>query len=229
MKYWSRRAAAVAGAAAMAFSAPASAEVVASSQAGFVIRLSAEVTANPEETWRTLVAPAQWWNKAHTFSGDSANLYIDSQATGCFCEKLPPAKDAPAGRRGGSVEHMRLIHVDPGKVLRMSGALGPLQSEALDGTMTITLKPVGGKTRILWEYVVGGYMRFKPDEIAPAVNKVLAEQLDGLAAKLGRSAPSEDRKGAAGPKVSDPGFLGDAPSEGGAGAKGDEAYVEPTR
>jgi len=212
--------------------APASAEVVSSSEAGFVIRLSAEVAANADDTWRTLVTPAQWWNKAHTFSGDAANLYIDSQATGCFCEKLPPAKDAPAGRRGGSVEHMRVIHVDPGKVLRMTGALGPLQSEALDGTMTITLKPVGGKTRILWEYVVGGYMRFKPDEIAPAVNKVLAEQLDGLAAKLGRSAPPAKGKGAAGATVSDPGFLSDTPSEGRAEARAgskEEASVEPTR
>lgn len=213
--------------------APASAEVVASSETGFVIRLSAEVAASADETWRTLVTPAQWWNKAHTFSGDAANLYIDSQATGCFCEKLPAAKDAPAGRRSGSVEHMRLIHVDPGKVLRMSGSLGPLQSEALDGTMTITLKPMGGKTRILWEYVVGGYMRFKPDEIAPAVNKVLAEQLESLAAKLGPAAPRAEVKGRAGPTVSDPGFLGDAPGdgkgEGRAAPRGDKNHVEPTR
>lgn len=215
----------------MTLSAPASAEVVASSESGFVIRLSTEVAADANETWRTLVTPAQWWNKAHTFSGDAANLYIDSQATGCFCEKLPAAKDAPAGRRPGSVEHMRLIHVDPGKVLRMSGSLGPLQSEALDGTMTITLKPVGGKTRILWEYVVGGYMRFKPDEIAPAVNKMLAEQLESLAAKLGAVAPRVETKGRTAPTVSDPGFLGEETSDAKArtAPKDDEEYVEPTR
>jgi hypothetical protein len=202
--------------------APASAEVVASSDAGFVIRLSTEVTAKPDDAWKELVAPADWWIKDHTFSGDSANLYIDSQATGCFCEKLPAPKDAPAGRRSGSVEHMRIVYVDPGKVLRMSGALGPLQSEAVNGTLTITLKPVAGKTRILWEYVVGGYMRYKPDEIAPAVNKVLGDQLESLAAKLGPVAPPSAAKGGAGkgaparpgatPKVSDPKFL-DEPTE----------------
>ncbi|HEX7930708.1 MAG TPA: SRPBCC family protein [Sphingomicrobium sp.] len=218
MKHWT------AGlAAALVFSVPAAAEVVASSDAGFVIRLSTEVTAKPDDAWKELVTPADWWNKDHTFSGDAANLYIDGQATGCFCEKLPAPKDAPAGRRPGSVEHMRIVYVDPGKVLRMNGALGPLQSEALDGTLTITLKPVAGKTRILWEYVVGGYMRYKPDEIAPAVNKVLGEQLESLAAKLGPVAPPTPTKGAgakgaagksgATPKVSDPKFLDDSAEE----------------
>ena len=56
---------------------------------------------------------------------------------------------------------------------------------ALTGTLTITLKPGGAGTRIVMEYVVGGYMRYKSDEIAPAVDKVLAEQLAGLAASLG--------------------------------------------
>lgn len=224
---------------------PASAEVISSSEAGFVIRLSTEVTAKPDDAWKTLVSPAEWWNKDHTWSGDAANLYIDSQATGCFCEKLPPAKDAPAGRRPGSVEHLRIVHVDPGKVLRMTGALGPLQSEALDGTMTITLKPVNGKTRILLEYIVGGFMRFKPDQIVPAVDKVLAEQLGRLAEKLGPVAPPPAAKAGAAPKISDPEFLDEpsaeeakkpvqAPAPKPSGRKrpvpkDDKDYVEPTR
>ena len=162
----------------------AAAEVVASSEAGFVVRETAEVPAAPAATWAALVAPQNWWNKAHTFSGDSANLYLDAQGGGCFCEKLP-LKDGAPGTRGGSVAHMRVVYADPGKALRMVGALGPLQSEALTGTLTITLKPGGAGTRIVMEYVVGGYMRYKTDEIAPAVDKVLAEQLAGLAASLG--------------------------------------------
>ena len=163
---------------------PAAAEVVASSEAGFVVRETAEVPADPAATWAALIAPQNWWNKAHTFSGDSANLYLDAQGGGCFCEKLP-LKDGAPGTRGGSVAHMRVVYADPGKALRMVGALGPLQSEALTGTLTITLKPGGAGTRIVMEYVVGGYMRYKTEEIAPAVDKVLAEQLAGLAASLG--------------------------------------------
>ena len=164
---------------------PAAAEVVAQSEAGFVTRAAATVKADPAAAWLTLVAPNQWWNGEHTYSGDPKNLYIDPQATGCFCEKLPATKDAPAGARPGSIEHMHVIYAAPGRVLRMSGGLGPLQSEAVEGTLTITLKPTDGGTRILWEYVVGGYMRQKIPELAPLVDKVLLEQLTRLAAKLG--------------------------------------------
>jgi hypothetical protein len=170
---------------ALAFAAqPVAGEVILQSETGFVIRETAEVPADPAATWAALIAPQKWWNKAHTFSGDSANLYLDAQGGGCFCEKLP-LKDAAAGARAGSVAHMRVVYADPGKALRMTGALGPLQSEALSGTMTITLKPSVAGTKIVLEYVVGGYMRYKSDEIVPAVDKVLGEQLAGLAALLG--------------------------------------------
>ncbi|MDX1703346.1 MAG: SRPBCC family protein, partial [Altererythrobacter ishigakiensis] len=41
-------------------------------------------------------------------------------------------------------------------------------------------------TQIVWEYVVGGYMRYDVDVIAPAVDGVMTQQLDGLASLLGR-------------------------------------------
>ena len=177
------------GAALLLLAQPAAAEVVASSESGFVTRATAEVPADTATTWTALIAPQNWWNKAHTFSGDSANLYLDAQGGGCFCEKLP-LKDGAPGSRGGSVAHMRVVYADPGKALRMVGSLGPLQSEALTGTLTITLKPVelaatGAGTRIVLEYVVGGYMRYKVEDIAPAVDRVLVGQLAGLAAALG--------------------------------------------
>ena len=178
---------------------PAAAEVIASSETGFVIRETAEVPADPAQTWQALIAPQNWWNKAHTFSGDPANLYLDAQGGGCFCEKLP-LKDAAPGTRGGSVAHMRVVYADPGKALRMVGSLGPLQSEALTGTMTIMLKPGGAGTRIVLEYVVGGYMRYKTDEIAPAVDNMLAEQLAGLATALGTPVEAEPDAAPATPK-----------------------------
>ena len=189
----------IAAATAVALTAqPATAEVVTQSEAGFVIRSAATVKADPAAAWLALVAPNQWWSGDHTYSGDAENLYIDPQATGCFCEKLPPTKDAPAGARPGSIEHMHVIYAAPARVLRMSGGLGPLQSEAVEGTLTITLKPVDGGTRILWEYVVGGYMRQKIPELAPLVDKVLLEQLTRLAAKLGlaegEALPAADNK-----------------------------------
>ncbi len=181
----------IAAAVLMAVSVPAAAEVTKSTDTGFVVRQTATVPVPPMEAWTTLIAPAKWWNPAHTWSGKAENLYLDGQATGCFCEQLPLPDGAPAGMRKGSAEHMHLVQVNPGKVLRMSGALGPLQSEAVHGVLTITLRPEGEGTAILWEYVVGGFMRYKVEEIAPAVDGVLGEQLGRLAAALGGTGTAE--------------------------------------
>ena len=80
---------------------------------------------------------------------------------------------------------MRVISVMPGHMLRLSGSLGPLQSEALQGTMTFRLAPAGSGTKIKLEYVVGGYMRMKGAQIAPAVDEMLGQQLARLAARFG--------------------------------------------
>ena len=165
--------------------APVAAEVTAQTEAGFVIKHSGEVPAGQAEVWAALVAPAKWWSSEHTWSHDAANLYLDAQATGCFCEKLPKLAGAPAEQRMGSAEHMHVIFADPQRgVLRMAGALGPLQGEAVRGVLTITLTKTETGTRIEWEYVVGGYMRFPLAEIAPAVDQVIGEQLGRLAALL---------------------------------------------
>ncbi len=157
-------------------------EVVSQSPAGFAIKLSADAAAPRDEVWKALIAPNRWWNGEHTYSGKADNLYIDAQATGCFCEKLPKPADAPEGQRMGSVEHMHVVYADPQRgVLRMVGGLGPLQGEAVDGVLTITLKPVDGGTRIEWTYVVGGYWQVDPEGLAPIVDRVLAEQLGRLA------------------------------------------------
>ena len=54
------------------------------------------------------------------------------------------------------------------------------------------LKPIDGGTRLTWEYVVGGFMRYKPEQIVPAVDKVIGDQLVRLADKLGPKAPAPD-------------------------------------
>ena len=173
---------------------PAGAEVVASSDAGFVTRQTAVVKADPAAVWQALIAPGGWWNSEHTYSGDAKNMYLDAQATGCFCEKLPVTPDSPVSSRGGSIEHMHVIYAAPARALRMKGGLGPLQSEAVDATLTVTLKDTPEGTRILWEYVVGGYMRMKTSEIAPLVDKVLSEQIEGLAKTFGSAGAGEPKR-----------------------------------
>lgn len=163
----------------------ARAEVVTRSEAGFVVRLASEVTAPPAVAWKTILTPAQWWQSQHTFSGDAANLSLDPQVGGCFCEVLPRPDGAPPTQKPGGVQHLRVVYIEPPRAMRLVGALGPLQSEGLSATMTITVKPTEKGSRILFEYVVGGFMRYKVDEIAPAVDRMLTAQLASLSGKLG--------------------------------------------
>ncbi|WP_198669265.1 SRPBCC family protein, partial [Blastomonas sp. UPD001] len=160
---------------------PARAEVVQQADNGFVVQASVTVATDPDATFAMLRTPAKWWDKDHTWTGNAENLYMDAQAGGCFCELIPNETTteggAPQRTLRGSVQHMQILYVDPGRLLRLSGALGPLQSEAVTGAMTLTLKPVKGGTRITLDYVVGGFLRMKTGDIAPAVDKVLAAQL----------------------------------------------------
>ncbi|MBJ7502267.1 MAG: hypothetical protein JHC57_21110, partial [Sphingopyxis sp.] len=152
------------------------------------------------DVWKMLRMPQSWWSKDHSWSGDAANFWLDSQAGGCFCEKLP---DSGAGV--GSVQHARVLFSKPGQLLRLSGALGPLQGEALTGTLTIQIKETPTGSALRFDYVVGGYMRFKVAEIAPAVDKVIGEQLLGLANALGGALPpARDEKDTETPKEETP-------------------------
>jgi uncharacterized protein YndB with AHSA1/START domain len=165
-------------------SAPAAAEVKASSDSGFVVAGAHDFTqAIPEQVWDHLIHPETWWSSAHSWSGNAANMALDARAGGCFCEAIPG--DTPESVPG-TVEHMRVIHVRPGSQLVMRGSLGPLQAEALTGTLTVTLEQVAetGATRLSWTYVIGGYARFPLPALAPAVDGVLAEQMGRLQARI---------------------------------------------
>ncbi len=164
---------------------PAVAEVVQTSDGGFITRDQAVVDASTKEAWLALIAPAKWWNSSHTWSGDSANLSITPQAGGCFCERIPEDPDPEKITLEGSVEHMRVIQSYPERALRMQGALGPLQSEPVMGVLTIVISEVDEGTRIVWEYAVGGQMRFEIPVISKAVDSVMTQQLTGLATLLG--------------------------------------------
>jgi len=167
---------------AAAAATPAAAEVVASSEAGFVSHNEAVVPASPAEVWAAMLKPAGWWDPAHTYSGNAANLTIAPTAGGCFCEVVPDAHGGPPGQ----VEHMRVIYLAPNSTLRMSGGLGPLQSEAVTAVLTMALEPSGGGTKLSWDFVVGGYLRAPIATLAPVVDQVIGEQLTRLAASLAR-------------------------------------------
>ncbi len=175
-----------AGLAALTAAAPALAEVVEAQDDHFITRAEAVVSANPTETWLALISPARWWSSEHTWSGDAANLTLRPQAGGCFCERIPEVDEPGRFTLEGSVEHMRVIQAYPEVALRMQGALGPLQSEPVTGILTIAISEAEEGTRIVWEYNVGGSMRYPTEVISSAVDGVMTLQLSQLAEMLGQ-------------------------------------------
>lgn len=147
-------------------------DVIDSSATGFTVRNTVNIQETPLEVYRILVNEiSAWWNPSHTFSGDAQNLYIEDRANGCFCESLDS---------GGSVRHMIVVHANPGAMLRMAGALGPLQSLAVTGSLTWALSEEDGDTRVELTYTVTGYRPGGLQEWAPPVDRVLYEQLSRL-------------------------------------------------
>ena len=158
------------------------ADVADSSASGFTVKLAVSIQAAPDEVYRRLVRNVgEWWNPAHTFSNDARNLSIEEKAMGCFCEKLPG---------GGGVRHMEVLYVAPGKALVMSGALGPLQSLAATGSMTIALSPAAGGTKLDVSYAVAGYVPAGMNTWAAPVNSVVTEQFTRLKNYIERGDPA---------------------------------------
>lgn len=168
-----------------AMAAPAHGEVIETTADRFVTRATASVKAPPLATWLALTKPGDWWSSQHSWSGDAKNMTLTPQGGGCFCERIPVGDSGNASAMEGSARHAEVLQAFPMKVLRMRGGFGPLQGEPATGVLTITLKEVPGGTRILWEYNVGGPMRYKVAELAPAVDGVMSEQLKRLQVHLG--------------------------------------------
>ncbi len=169
----------------LTLSSPAAAEVTRSTEIGFVSRHEVVVKSDAKAVWLALITPADWWTADHTWSGDAANLMLTPQAGGCFCETIPEVDEPGRFTLQGSVEHMRVIQAYPEQALRMMGSLGPLQSEPVVGILTIAISKVDQGTRIVWEYNVGGPMRYDVPVIAKAVDGVMGVQLAALAKLLG--------------------------------------------
>lgn len=152
--------------------APAASGVAEASEGGFTVTIVHRVSATPDAVWAALVAPARWWSPAHSYSKDARNFSLDMRAGGCFCERWGE----------NSVEHGRVVMALKGQQLRLLGAFGPLQSEALAGALTFSLKAEGKVTVITTDYVVGGHARFALKDFASAVDAMLGEQMQRLAA-----------------------------------------------
>ncbi len=151
--------------------ASANAAVRATTENGFTIETTVMVEATPASAYRDFTRVGQWWDPAHTWSGSVRNLKLDARAGGCFCEKLAA---------GGSVQHGRVLFAQPGKLLRIEGALGPLQDMAVSGVLSFAFAPDGPGTRVTMTYRVSGSLTMESAKLAPLVDQVMGIQLNRL-------------------------------------------------
>ncbi len=162
--------------------APVRGEVIESTAAGFAVHNAATVNASPTTVYTALMDKVGgWWDPVHTFSHDSHNLSLDARPAGCFCERLPD---------GGGVQHMTVVFASPGKLLRLTGAIGPMQEAALAGTMTWTLSQAGSGTSVELVYTVGGFRAGGFRDLPAVVDRVLGGQLARLKAFVETGRPS---------------------------------------
>ena len=147
------------------------AEVVDSSEHGFTVRNVVQITAHPTRAYNVAVNfVSRWWDPAHTFSQNSTNLSLDLRPGGCLCERLP----------NGAVTHLNVVYLAVNQEVRFAGALGPLQQMGVAGSMLWKISEANGNTQFEWTYSVGGYRPGGLALIAPAVDAVLANQLQRL-------------------------------------------------
>jgi hypothetical protein len=147
--------------------APASAEVVSRSVDGFVLRFAVGVEAAPEDVVTAVAELPQWWDPAHTYTGDLANLSLAFAPGGCWCETLAD---------GTVFEHAVVTGITADRVT-MSAALGPLHDKATKAELTFGSEPENRGRLVTIDFVVEG-----PGlgAMADGVNMVMDQAFDRL-------------------------------------------------
>ena len=157
-------------------SVSAMAAVTHESDTGFVIVHKADLDWSPADAYAHIVNIANWWNPAHTFSGDAANLSIAPYAGGCWCEQWD------RGQGTHSVQHMTIVNAQPGKLLRATGGLGPLQGIPGDGVLDFVLAEGArtGTSALTVTYSFTGFASGGLSNWARPVDQVIGEQVGRL-------------------------------------------------
>lgn len=154
---------------------------------GFAVEEKAHIDAAPDKVYAALIHPESWWNSEHTFSGNAKNLSLDAKAGGCLCETLP---------NGGSVQHLSVVAAMPGRTIVFRGAMGPFQSQGVDGAMTITLAAKDGGTDLVLDNNYGGFVQGGMGKWPLAADAMLADLVQHLKyyAENGKSFPASSPK-----------------------------------
>lgn len=158
---------------ALLLASPAAAEVVHADGHGFNVTESVQVKLPPPEALAAFTRVSGWWMADHTYSGNAANLSLDARPGGCLCERFPA---------GGGIEHMRVTYVEPGKILILTGAMGPLLHEAVNGVMIVHVEPAAGGSSLTIDYRASGFASGGGEKFASAVDRMLGDTINSYRA-----------------------------------------------
>jgi uncharacterized protein YndB with AHSA1/START domain len=155
------------------------AETSAVSPSGFLVTHRHEVKATPQQVYEAIARIGQWWSEVHTYSGHAANLTLNLDAGGCFCEKWD----------GNAVQHAQVISARRGALVRLQGGLGPLQPLPVSAILTFAMAASGDKTQLTVTYSVAGNADAALDKLAGPVDSVIGEATDRLVAYVESGKP----------------------------------------
>ena len=155
------------------------AETSAVSPSGFLVTHHHEVHATPQQVYEAIGRIGRWWNDEHSYSGHASNMSLNLVAGGCFCEAWEQ----------NSVQHAQVIQAWHGSLVRLQGALGPLQRLAVNGILTFAINKSGDKTLLTVTYNVAGNADAGLDKLAAPVDSVIGDAADRLVAYLESARP----------------------------------------
>ena len=164
--------------------APAAAGVAASSDNGFASHNEAVVAAAPEAAWAAMLVTRQWWNGEHSYSGDRGQPDDGARRRRLLLRDDPGNGNGGAAARSSTCACSTSIR---GSTLRLRGALGPLQAEAVTGVLTMTVEASGTGPRRSPGTTSSAVTCASPmADIAPRSTGVVGEQLIRLGQRLER-------------------------------------------
>ena len=143
----------------LGLASPAAAEIASRSDDAFTLTFSARTSYGPGRIAGSLEGLPHWWDPAHTYSGDAANLSLDLRPGGCWCERLADGTD---------FDHGRTVSVTFGEIL-FHAPFGPLRDRATRADLTVAWSLADREMEPSWTFVVEG----------PGVG-AMAEAVDGV-------------------------------------------------
>ncbi len=138
---------------------PATAEIVSRTPDGFTLRFTRTAMADAAAVPASLTALPLWWDGAHSYTGEAANLSLDLKPGGCWCEKMPDGSD---------FDHGRTVSVAADRIL-FHAPFGPLRGRATRADLTMTWAEAASGRVLTWTFEVEG----------PGVG-AMAEAVDGV-------------------------------------------------